>query len=137
MDVSCLTPALAADKTYVERTQPEVFSALPRWNLVSDLRGSMRRMMARGHRPGSFLLARLTDGRIKLVELDGRPEEAPSRLALLKNEHGPVNLAVVVSVNFSGGEWVITAEEPASAHPPVDRTRPPARLLRGVPLLGD
>ena len=121
----------------MERTPRKVFSAEPRWNLVADLRGSMRRMMARGHRPGSFLLARLTDGRIKLVELDGRPEDAAARLALLKNEHGPVNLAVVVSVNFSGGEWVITAEEPASANPPVDRTRPPARLLRGVPLLGD
>ena len=97
----------------------------------------MHRMMARGHRPGTFLLARLTDGRIKLVELDGRPEEAPSRLAILKNEYGPVNLAVVVSVHFSGGEWVMTAEEPAAATPRADKTRRPTRILRGAPLLGD
>ncbi len=114
----------------------EVLSAQPRWNLVSDLRGSMRRMMARGHRPGTFLLARLTDGRIKLVELGGRPEEAPLRLAVLKNEHGPVNLAVVVSVSFSGGEWVMTAEEPGSANRRTEPAPHPARFLRGVPTLG-
>ena len=96
----------------------------------------MRRMMARGHRPGTFLVARLTDGRIKLVELDGRPENAVSRLAVLKNEHGPVNLAVVVSVQFLGGEWVMTAEEPVAANSRLDRTARPAGVLRGVPMLG-
>ena len=81
-------------------------------------------------------MARLTDGRIKLVELDGRPENAVSRLAVLKNEHGPVNLAVVVSVQFLGGEWVMTAEEPVAANSRLDRTARPAGVLRGVPMLG-
>ena len=120
----------------MERTPRKVFGAEPRWNLVADLRGSMRRMMARGHRPGTFLVARLTDGRIKLVELDGRPEDAATRLAVLKNEHGPVNLAVVISVQFLDGEWVMTAEEPVAANLRVDRTRRPVGVLRGVPMLG-
>ena len=107
----------------------------PRWNLVSDLRGSMRRMMARGHRPGSFLVARLTDGRIKLSRLDGRAEDAAARLARLRNEYGPVNLAVVVEVLFSKGQWNIRVEEAGSPAGQSDLPRRPV-LLRGVPALG-
>ncbi len=107
----------------------------PRWNLVSDLRGSMRRMMARGHRPGSFLVARLTDGRIKLSRLDGRTEDVEARLARLRNEYGPVNLAVVVEVFFSEGKWDIRVEQPRAPAGQSDSPRRTA-LLRGVPALG-
>ena len=125
---------MTTDKGHV-KFAPETAPLEPRWNLVFDLRGSMRRMMARGHRPGSFLVARLTDGRIKLSRLNGRAEDAEARLAQLRNEYGPVHLAVVVKVLFSKGKWDIRVEEPGA---PARQSDSPRRavLLRGVPALG-
>ena len=70
--------------------------------VVKDLLESLTRMTLRGHRPSGFLLVRLTDGRVKLVHTPEGADQAREEAGRIRNEYGPLELALSVSVD--GGD---------------------------------
>ena len=70
-----------------------------RGQLENDLLASLTRMSLRGHRPSAFLLVRLTDGRVKLVHTPEGTDQAREEATRIRNEYGPLELALSVSVD--------------------------------------
>ena len=102
----------AADKSTVGTTTLlPVQLASPRETLLADLRALASRMIGQGHRPASFLLLRLTDGRIKMVQSPGGPEQASDELQRITNEYGPAGAAFRVWTEQEGGELVACVDE--------------------------
>ena len=85
--------------------------ASPRETLLGELRALASRMIGQGHRPASFLLLRLTDGRIKMVSSDGGSEQAREDLRRITNEYGPAGAAFRVWTEQEGGELVACMDE--------------------------
>ena len=67
--------------------------------VVNDLLESLTRMTLRGYRPTGFLLVRLTDGRVKLVHTPEGADQAREEASRIRNEYGPLELALSVSVD--------------------------------------
>ena len=87
----------------------------PDETLLADLRSLASRMIRQGHRPSSFLLLRLTDGRIKMVQSRGGSEQASEDLQRITNEYGPVGAAFRVWTEEEGGELVACVENVAGS----------------------
>ena len=67
--------------------------------LENDLLESLTRMTSRGYQPSAFPLVRLTDGRVKLVHTPQGADQAREEANRIRNEYGPLELALSVSVN--------------------------------------
>ena len=67
--------------------------------VVNDLLESLTRMTLRGYRPTGLLLVRLTDGRVKLVHTPEGADQAREEASRIRNEYGPLELALSVSVD--------------------------------------
>lgn len=81
------------------------------------LLGTLRSMVAAGHQPDDYLLVRFTDGRTKGVVLsDGTP--ASDLLAGLRNEYGPVDSALDISVVSSAGRVLLRVADLVSPGAP-------------------
>ena len=87
----------------------------PDETLLAGLRALASRMIRQGHRPSSFLLLRLTDGRIKMVQSRGGSEQASEDLQRITNEYGPVGAAFRVWTEKEGGELVACVENVAGS----------------------
>ena len=74
-------------------------------------------MVAAGHRPDNYLLARFTDGRAKAVLLS-EDMLADDRLATLRSEHGPVASALHVSIVSGPGSILLRVEDLTSPDGP-------------------
>ena len=83
--------------------------------LLADLRSLASRMIRQGHRPSSFLLLLLTDGRIKKVQSRGGSEQAREDLRRITNEYGPARTAFRVWTEEDGGELVACVENVAGS----------------------
>ncbi len=83
----------------------------PDETLLAELRALASRMIGQGHRPASFLLLRLTDGRIKMVSSDGGSEQAREDLRRITNEYGPAGAAFRVWTEQEGGELVACVDD--------------------------
>ena len=71
-------------------------------NLIDDVLDALERMVGRGHLPSQALLVRLTDGRVRVhAPLEGR-SEAEEHLGRLRNEYGPADIALWISVEPAG-----------------------------------
>ena len=84
----------------------------PDETLLAGLRSLASRMIRQGHRPSSFLLLRLTDGRIKMIQSQGA-EQAREDLRRITNEYGPAGTAVRVWTEEDCGELVACVENVA------------------------
>jgi len=78
--------------------------------LTTDLLEALQRMVRRGHLPSQTLLVRLSDGRLKLNAFLSGISEARERLVRLRNEYGPVEVALWVSAEAAGGEVRVAVE---------------------------
>jgi len=107
----------------------------PDETLLDDLRALASRMIGHGHRPSSFLLVRLTDGRIKMVQSGGGAEQAGDDLRRITNEYGPVGRAFRVWTEAEGVGLVARVEELAGSCMALTAAVPVLRL-RGAPLPG-
>ena len=85
----------------------------PDETLLDGLRALTSRMIRQGHRPSSFLLLRLTDGRIKMIRSRGGSEQAGEDLRRITNEYGPAGTAFRVWTEEDGGELVACVENVA------------------------
>ncbi len=87
----------------------------PDETLLADLHALASRMIRQGHQPSSFLLLRLTDGRIKIVQSRGGTEQAREDLRRITNEYGPAGTAFRVWTEEDGGELVARVENVAGS----------------------
>ena len=113
----------------------------PDETLLAGLCALASRMIRQGHRPSSFLLLRLTDGRIKMIQSRGGSEQASEDLRRITNEYGPAGTAFRVWTEEEGGELVacvdnltgsceaIAGEKGVAVGMPVAR-HPPHRSVR-------
>ena len=69
-------------------------------SLMAALLEGLQRMVVSGYRPTAFLLARLTDGRVKLFATPEGSEQARERTGRLRNEYGPLEQAFHVAVEY-------------------------------------
>ncbi len=69
-------------------------------SLMAALLEGLQRMVVAGHRPSAFLLARLTDGRVKLFATPEGSDQARERTVRLRNECGPLEQAFHVAVAY-------------------------------------
>lgn len=70
--------------------------------VMVGLLGTLRSMVAAGHQPDDYLLARFTDGRTKAVVLSDGTSSSDT-LSALRNECGPVARAFNISVVSDAG----------------------------------
>ena len=74
--------------------------------LMADLLDGLILMLRAGHLPSSYLLIRLTDGRVKAFRTAAGRQAATQALREIQNEFGPVGLAFKVSVErLAVGGW--------------------------------
>ena len=129
MATSALLPIQLVRVSRLETTEARD----PDRTLLNDLRALASRMIGHGHRPSSFLLVRLTDGRIKMVQCEGGAEQSGDDLRRVTNEYGPVGRAFRVWTEADDVGLVARVEEVACWRA---GGVGPAPQLRGNPLLG-
>ena len=106
----------------------------PDETLLADLHALASRMIRQGHRPSSFLLLRLTDGRIKMVQSRGGSEQAREDLRRITNEYGPVGAAFRVWTEEEGGELVARVDNlTGSCEDIAEQTPAPSRNPLAIP----
>ncbi len=71
---------------------------------MADLLDGLILMLGAGHLPSSYLLIRLTDGRVKVFRTAAGRQAAAQALGEIQNEFGPVGFAFEVSVERLAGE---------------------------------
>jgi len=106
----------------------------PDENLLADLRALASRMLRQGHRPCSFLLVRLTDGRIKMVHSEGGSKQTEEDLRRITNEHGPVGTAFRIWTEEDGAELVACVENIAGSREAIVGQAP---VPSGSPLIAE
>ena len=79
--------------------------------LENDLLESLTRMTLRGYQPSAFLLVRLTDGRVKLVHTPLGANQAREEASRIRNEYGPLALAISVSANLEDGRFALVVDD--------------------------
>lgn len=128
---------LAADKNRVGTASllPVRFPN-PDETLLADLGELASRMLRQGHRPSSFLLVRLTDGRIKIIQSESGAEQAAEDLRRITNEYGPVGTAFRVWTEEESGELlarvdcIADSREAVAGRPRVPISDPSDRTCR-------
>jgi hypothetical protein len=86
-------------------------SASPQRLLPELLLESLRRMAAAGHQPGSYVVLRLTDGRIRAYALTDEYASPSEMIGQIRNEYGPLSSAFLVgSKNSQGGVQIFVED---------------------------
>ncbi len=82
--------------------------------LEVQLLDSLSRMLRRGHRPANYLLLRLTDGRVKAVLVPDGLAQARAEARRIRNENGPLEVALYAAVSERDGALLIEVGDLAS-----------------------
>lgn len=82
--------------------------------LEVQLLDSLSRMLRQGHRPANYLLLRLTDGRVKAVLVPDGLAQARAEARRIRNENGPLEVALYAAVSERDGALLIEVGDLAS-----------------------
>jgi len=76
-------------------------------------------MLARDHRPTSFLLIRLTDGRVRAVATPEGIHQARQAANRIRNEYGPASVALSITVDDQHGGTFLAVEDVGHGDPAI------------------